>query len=677
MNNGTDIRKAMRAAKQSPKKQDGLKGVIYDQRGQYAFPGQVTKIQGDAYGTPITMAGVPYPMYGEDDLGYGQMMYPGMDYWFPGQYVTEYSQHKVFETEEDFNKDRLLQIRNEYWPTKNTRPFDTGFDVPITRSGPGPVRMPSVTSDYQGIAMMYGGDPSLPNIEGHYQKGGTKIWTDKDAYKKAYKAERDSLNKFLEFQKSGWIPVTQAQAQGAKDYVRNNPNQLKGHYYHPASGPSANGWDWKYEAISYLGDAPRKPLIHNIYQEPTSVVEPIKEQVKNVEVPKKDYHHRHVDFNGPNPIMRYYDEAGKLIREEPYSTKSFGGIHTKTHTHMQDGGWLDELDEEYRRGGGVNPLMKSRSKRATTKKNIQSSINKLFLRNKDLFGPAGKNIYDPNSKYQEGGWLDQYQNAGTTGVRKPYILSDAELANAQPYQKLSKEEELAWLAMQPSQQPEHILRQTEKQGKGSKAWEVLMNPMTAATNLYQKGYLPDNFSQGPTNPLDIAFQMVNPLWRIDSAISAANAVKEGDYTSAAVDAAFTTPWGKVVKGAKTLKGLPKGKMEGPGTAKDLIKDKEAVKAIKNKIAQEKIDAYNAIQKLKTGRPKSSMGQNKFLSGERKISKQELDFTTKYPPTEGAGFYDYPTDPNYLYNFKTYSARPLEEIVTPYRKKLGGWLDNLD
>ena len=470
INNGKDIRKAMRDAKKEPSKGDPLKGVIYDPRGQYAFPGEITKIQGDAYGTPITMVGVPYPMLGVDDLGYSQMMYPNMEYQFAGQHVTEY-------------------------PMPPKQYFNA-----------------------------YGGDPSLPAITGHYP---------------------------------------------------------------------------------------------------------------------------------------------------------FGGMYTKTHTHMQEGGWLDAYDDEYRRGGGVNPLMKSRSKRATTKKNIQSSINKLFLRNKDLFGPAGKNIYDPNSKYQEGGWLDQYQNAGTTGVRKPYILSDAELANAQPYQKLSKEEELAWLAMQPSQQPEHILRQTEKQGKGSKAWEVLMNPMTAATNLYQKGYLPDNFSQGPTNPLDIAFQMVNPLWRIDSAISAANAVKEGDYTSAAVDAAFTTPWGKVVKGAKTLKGLPKGKMEGPGTAKDLIKDKEAVKAIKNKIAQEKIDAYNAIQKLKTGRPKSSMGQNKFLSGERKISKQELDFTTKYPPTEGAGFYDYPTDPNYLYNFKTYSARPLEEIVTPYRKKLGGWLDNLD
>lgn len=104
--------------------------------------------------------------------GYSQMTYPDANYTFPKQYVTDYPNHKVFETEEDFNKDRLLQIRNKYWPTKNTKSFDTGFDVPNNTSGPGPVRMPNVKSNYQGIAMMYGGDPSLPNITGHFKTGG-------------------------------------------------------------------------------------------------------------------------------------------------------------------------------------------------------------------------------------------------------------------------------------------------------------------------------------------------------------------------------------------------------------------------------------------------------------------------------------------------------------------------
>lgn len=61
------------------------------------------------------------------------------------------------------------------------------------------------------------------------------------------------------------------------------------------------------------------------------------------------------------------------------------------------GGWLDAYDDEYRRGG-------QRRKRGTSK-NIKSSINDLFRRNYDVYGPAGKNRYDPTA-YKTGGWLD-------------------------------------------------------------------------------------------------------------------------------------------------------------------------------------------------------------------------------------------------------------------------------
>jgi hypothetical protein len=63
-------------------------GVIYDPRGQWDFPGEVTKIPSGN----ITMQGVPYPVLGVDDLGNEQMMYPGFDYIFPGNTVTEYPQ---------------------------------------------------------------------------------------------------------------------------------------------------------------------------------------------------------------------------------------------------------------------------------------------------------------------------------------------------------------------------------------------------------------------------------------------------------------------------------------------------------------------------------------------------------------------------------------------------------
>lgn len=62
-------------------------GPIVDTRGQWAYPGQRTIVP-----TPtgrITMQGVPYPVYGQDETGFGQMMYPGGEYQFPGQMVDE------------------------------------------------------------------------------------------------------------------------------------------------------------------------------------------------------------------------------------------------------------------------------------------------------------------------------------------------------------------------------------------------------------------------------------------------------------------------------------------------------------------------------------------------------------------------------------------------------------
>lgn len=67
------------------------KDVIYDPMGQLKYPGQITKIPGG----DITMRNVSYPVLGVDDLGNQQMMYPEMDYTFPGQSVTEYPMHQM------------------------------------------------------------------------------------------------------------------------------------------------------------------------------------------------------------------------------------------------------------------------------------------------------------------------------------------------------------------------------------------------------------------------------------------------------------------------------------------------------------------------------------------------------------------------------------------------------
>jgi hypothetical protein len=62
-------------------------GPIIDPRGQWAYPGMDTIVP-----TPtgnITMKNIPYPVYGQDETGYGQMMMPGGEYTFPGQMVYE------------------------------------------------------------------------------------------------------------------------------------------------------------------------------------------------------------------------------------------------------------------------------------------------------------------------------------------------------------------------------------------------------------------------------------------------------------------------------------------------------------------------------------------------------------------------------------------------------------
>jgi hypothetical protein len=64
------------------------KKPIISPLGQWAYPGEVTIIPS----SDITMKGVNYPVLGIDDLGNQQMMMPGQDYTFPGNYVTEIPQ---------------------------------------------------------------------------------------------------------------------------------------------------------------------------------------------------------------------------------------------------------------------------------------------------------------------------------------------------------------------------------------------------------------------------------------------------------------------------------------------------------------------------------------------------------------------------------------------------------
>ena len=61
-------------------------GVIKDNRGQWAYPGEVTEIDSNY----ITMDGVPYDVLGVSNTGDTKLMKPGKNYKFKGKKVTEY-----------------------------------------------------------------------------------------------------------------------------------------------------------------------------------------------------------------------------------------------------------------------------------------------------------------------------------------------------------------------------------------------------------------------------------------------------------------------------------------------------------------------------------------------------------------------------------------------------------
>jgi len=88
--NGTEMKFYQEGLDFKPKT-IGEDGAIVDPMGQWAHPGEVTVIPGN----DITMQGVDYPVLGVSNTGDEQMMYPGEDYKFDGDSVTEYPMLKT------------------------------------------------------------------------------------------------------------------------------------------------------------------------------------------------------------------------------------------------------------------------------------------------------------------------------------------------------------------------------------------------------------------------------------------------------------------------------------------------------------------------------------------------------------------------------------------------------
>lgn len=170
--------------------------------------------------------------------------------------------------------------------------------------------------------------PMMRNFQHHkyggiqkFQDGGTKkpqtrtdVYTDKALFDKAYKAEMDSsnryneyINKVKQYKKEGLdLKKTSLVDKSTLDFM-NDPifansiysKPIKQEYY--GNPTKSNNFTSQAVALVY-----KKPIVHNIYQPPL-LPEPVKKDII-----------RQWNFNGPNPVMEYYDKSGKLINKEYY-----------------------------------------------------------------------------------------------------------------------------------------------------------------------------------------------------------------------------------------------------------------------------------------------------------------------------------------------------------------------
>ena len=83
-------------------------GIIKDDRGQWAYPGEITEINSN----DITMQGVPYDVLGISDTGDTKLMKPGKNYKFKGKKVTEFPMAKNGMRQEQKGLVNLDQLTN-------------------------------------------------------------------------------------------------------------------------------------------------------------------------------------------------------------------------------------------------------------------------------------------------------------------------------------------------------------------------------------------------------------------------------------------------------------------------------------------------------------------------------------------------------------------------------------
>ena len=299
----------------------------------------------------------------------------------------------------------------------------------------------------------------------------------------------------------------------------------------------------------------------------------------------------------------------------------FGGIHTKTDTHMATGGWLDN----YQDGGKIDMSKVKMNYFPKSNVEAQSRLDE---------EKAWENAY---YKQQD----KDYQNEINAAVKKGIPRKQAEVV-IKKY-KSEPQEQNTVVAHTP-------------QSKISKALEVATNPVLAMKN-YKGHRLPDNFSSNaeedlfsPSSVSNLGYQFLSLPGKMAFATSsgdeAVKNVKDKDYLMAGVNAAFSAPVFSPLKGLNKLKKsgtLNKASKLLNAAPENNFTYKGVIEPFKGSTALTKEEANAYYDFLKER-------QNPYLAGQWKNEYKE--FKKQYPVTSksSTGIIEKPTDPEYYKNF---------------------------
>lgn len=215
MQNGGEMAFYQNGLDFTPKSISKNGSVIKDDRGQWAYPGEITEIGSNN----ITMQGVDYPVLGVSDTGDTKMMYPDQDYKFDGEKVTEYPMAQNGIIVNDPKDPRLKKYQdslNLYNKFKYTVPG--GKNVPITQEEKRLFKdtetgiAPIYKQIYPGGKKEYFGNYPIPKQPVEYQAPKAEIKTVKGSKKyfiNETQVDEPTFNKIVPkkegMQNGGWL----------------------------------------------------------------------------------------------------------------------------------------------------------------------------------------------------------------------------------------------------------------------------------------------------------------------------------------------------------------------------------------------------------------------------------------------------------------------------------------